>query len=155
MANRAFDLVIRSVTIVLLVLMTLVVVLSTLDLGRDIFLAVSTPPHVFIAVEGLLDLFGMFLLVLIGIELLDTLHAYLTENVVHEEVILGAALIAVARKVIVLDIKGLDALKLIGIGVIIMAVAGAYWIVRQSHAKTSSHSRPSPVGTGTTPPPEG
>jgi uncharacterized membrane protein (DUF373 family) len=83
MANRAFDLVIRSVTIVLLVLMTLVVVLSTLDLGRDIFLAVSTPPHVFIAVEGLLDLFGMFLLVLIGIELLDTLHAYLTENVVH------------------------------------------------------------------------
>jgi uncharacterized membrane protein (DUF373 family) len=140
---------------VLLVLMTLVVVLSTLDLGREIFLAVSKPPYIFVAVEGLLDMFGMFLLVLIGIELLDTLHAYLTENVVHEEVILAAALIAVARKVIVLDIKELDALKLIGIGVIIMAVAGAYWIVKQSHIKIGSHSKLPPVAKSTTPPAEG
>jgi uncharacterized membrane protein (DUF373 family) len=155
MTNRVFDRVTRSVTIVLLVLMTLVVVLSTLDLGREIFLAVSKPPYIFIAVEGLLEIFGMFLLVLIGIELLDTLHAYLTENVVHEEVILAAALIAVARKVIVLDIKELDALKLIGIGVIIMAVAGAYWIVKQSHVKICSHSKPPPVAKSTTPPAEG
>jgi uncharacterized membrane protein (DUF373 family) len=139
---------------VLLALMTLVVVLSTLDLGRVIFLQVSKPPYAFISVEGLLDIFGMFLLVLIGVELLDTLHAYLAESVVHEEVILAAALIAVARKVIVLDIKELDALKLSGIGLIIVAVAVAYWIVKQSHAKSSSRSKPPPVDTSTTPPAE-
>lgn len=155
MADRVFARIVHSVTITLTVLMTLVVVLSTFDLGREIFLQVSKPPYVFIAVEGLLDIFGMFLLVLIGIELLDTLHAYLTENVVHEEVILAAALIAVARKVIVLDIKELDALKLIGFGVIIMAVAVAYWIVKQAHAKISIHSKRPPVGESTTPPPEG
>lgn len=155
MANRVFGHMMRSVTIVLLVMMTVVVVLSTLDLAREIFLELRKSPHVFIAVESLLDIFGMFLLVLIGIELLDTLHAYLTDNVVHEEVILAAALIAVARKVIVLDIKELDALKLIGIGVIIMAVAVAYWIVKQSHAKISSHSTLSPLGAKTAPPPEG
>ncbi len=155
MASRVFDGVIRSITIVLLVLMTLVVVLSTLDLGREIFLKVGRPPNVFIPVEGLLDIFGMFLLVLIGIELLDTLHAYLTENVVHEEVILAASLIAIARKVIALDIKELDALKLIGIGAIIMAVAVAYWIVKEAHVKTSGLSKLSPVGKSTTPPREG
>jgi uncharacterized membrane protein (DUF373 family) len=148
MSNKVFDRVLRLITIGLLLMMTLVVVLSTLDLGREIFLKVSKPPYAFIAVDGLLDIFGMFLLVLIGIELIDTLHAYLTENVVHEEVILAAALIAVARKVIVLDIKELDALKLIGIGVIILAVAVAYWIVKQSHTKASSSATPPPVGTG-------
>lgn len=135
MVSRLFDRFQRIITIVLMVMMALVVVCSILDLGRDLVLALRQPPHVFIPIEGLLGLFGMFLLVLIGIELLDTLRAYLSENVVHEEVILAAALIAVARKVIVLDVKDLEALKLVGIGVIIISVAVAYWIVKQTHKK--------------------
>jgi uncharacterized membrane protein (DUF373 family) len=146
MVNQIFDRIQRIITIVLMVLMVLVVVLATLDLCREIYREVSKPPYVFLAVENLLDIFGLFLLVLIGIELLDTLRAYLTEHVVHEEVILVAALIAVARKVIVLDVKELDALKLIGIGVIIITVAGAYWIVKQTHTKpvASVPTRPAP-----------
>jgi uncharacterized membrane protein (DUF373 family) len=146
MVNQILGRVTRAVTIALLLLMTLVVVLSTLDLGREIFRQVSNPPYVFISVDGLLDIFGMFLLVLIGIELLDTVRSYLTEHVVHEEVILAAALIAVARKVIVLDVKELDALTLIGIGVIILTVAVAYWIVKQTHGRTGGHSNPPPGG---------
>lgn len=151
MVNRIFDRFQRIVTIVLMVLMGLVVVCAVLDLGRDLFLALGKPPHVFIPIESLLDLFGMFLLVLIGIELLDTLRAYLVENVVHEEVILVAALIAVARKVIVLDVKELDALKLIGIGVIILAVAVAYWIVKQTHPPAGSHPTPPRTGSSDQP----
>jgi uncharacterized membrane protein (DUF373 family) len=88
MVNQIFDRIQRIITVVLMVLMVLVVVLSTLDLCREIYREVSKPPYVFVAVENLLDIFGLFLLVLIGIELLDTLRAYLTEHVVHEEVIL-------------------------------------------------------------------
>ena len=146
MVNQIFDRIQRIITVVLMVLMVLVVVLATLDLCRHIYQEVSKPPYVFVAVDNLLDIFGMFLLVLIGIELLDTVRAYLTEHVVHEEVILVAALIAVARKVIVLDVKELDALKLIGIGVIIITVAVAYWIVKQTHTKAgaSAPTRPTP-----------
>jgi uncharacterized membrane protein (DUF373 family) len=146
MVNQIFDRIQSVITIVLMILMVLVVVFSTLDLCRYIYQEVSKPPYVFIAVENLLDIFGMFLLVLIGIELLDTVRAYLTEHVVHEEVILVAALIAVARKVIVLDVKELDALKLIGIGVIIITVAVAYWIVKQTHTKAGASvpTRPTP-----------
>jgi uncharacterized membrane protein (DUF373 family) len=151
MVNQLFDRFQRAITIALMVLMALVVVCAVLDLGRDLFLALSKPPHVFIPIENLLGLFGMFLLVLIGIELLDTLRAYLSEKVVHEEVILVAALIAVARKVIVLDVKDLDALKLIGIGVIILAVAAAYWIVKQTHPSPSSHPQPPQPGSSDKP----
>ncbi len=47
------------------------------------------------------EIFGFFMLILIGIELLETIRAYLVENVVHVEVVIEVALIAIARKVII------------------------------------------------------
>jgi hypothetical protein len=67
-------------------------------------------------ITELLDLFGLFLLVLIGVELLDTLKAYIKDNVVHVEVVLTVAMIAIARKVIILDVKELPSMTLFGIG---------------------------------------
>ena len=125
----------RLITIALILLMVVVVTLATLDLGWGIVQELTKPPYIFIDVEKLLDIFGLFLLVLIGIELLDTIRAYLTEHVVHEEVILVAALIAVARKVIVLDVKKTDPLVIFGIAAIILAVSAAYWIVKRMHQK--------------------
>jgi uncharacterized membrane protein (DUF373 family) len=125
----------RIITIALILLMIVVVSLATLDLGWGIVQEIIKPPYIFIEVEKLLDIFGLFLLVLIGVELLDTIRAYLTEHVVHEEVILVAALIAVARKVIVLDVKKTDPLVIFGIAAIILAVSAAYWIVKRMHAK--------------------
>jgi uncharacterized membrane protein (DUF373 family) len=43
------------------------------------------------------------------------------------------ALIAIARKVIILDVKELDGLKLIGIGVIIIALAGGYVYIKRCY----------------------
>ncbi|CAG0977776.1 hypothetical protein ANRL3_01925 [Anaerolineae bacterium] len=125
----------RIITIALILLMSVVVTSATLDVGRRIIQELTKPPYIFIEVEELLDILGLFLLVLIGIELLDTIRAYLTEHVVHEEVILVAALIAVARKVIVLDVKNTDPLVIFGIAAIILAVSAAYWIVKRMHGR--------------------
>jgi uncharacterized membrane protein (DUF373 family) len=133
----------KWITVILIVLMSIVVAFSIIDLAWEIVLEILKPPTILIEVENLLDLFGLFLLVLIGVELLDTIRAYLKEHVVHEEVILGAALIAVARKVIVLDIKQYNGLQLVGIGVVILAVTAAYWITKRAHAqKAESKSGP-------------
>jgi len=105
----------KWITGFLILLMSIIVAFSIIDLAWAIVQEILKPPNLLIEVENLLDLFGLFLLVLIGVELLDTIRAYLKEHVVHEEVILGAALIAVARKVIVLDIKQYNGLQLVGI----------------------------------------
>ena len=131
----------RLITLALVVLMMVVVSLATLDLVWGIVQEIAKPPHIFLEVEKLLDIFGLFLLVLIGIELLDTIRAYLTEHVVHEEVILVAALIAVARKVIVLDVKKTDPLMIFGIAAIILAVAAAYWIVKRMHSPLANSKK--------------
>jgi len=48
-----------------------------------------TPPYLLLEIHELLDIFGLFLLVLLGIELISTLRTYLTENEVHVEVVFG------------------------------------------------------------------
>ncbi|MFA7136156.1 MAG: phosphate-starvation-inducible PsiE family protein [Bacteroidales bacterium] len=53
--------------------------------------------------NGLLDLFSLFLVLLIGLELLETVKAYFKEDIVHVEYIILVAIIALARKVIVWD----------------------------------------------------
>jgi len=79
----------------------------------------------------LLDIFGLFLLVLLGIELISTLRTYLTENEVHVEVVFVVALIAIARKVIILDVKELSSLTLIGIASIIIALSLGYFFIKK------------------------
>jgi len=52
----------------------------------------------------LLSFFGFFLLVLIGIEFLDTIKAYLRDSVIYVEIVILVAIIAISRKVILLDV---------------------------------------------------
>ena len=117
----------------LVVLMTLVVLFASLDLAWIIAKDLSTPPYLLFDVNRLLEIFGMFLLVLIGIELLESIRMYLDHRLVHVEVVMTVAMIAIARKVIILDVKELDGLKLIGIGVIIVALAGGYVYIRRCY----------------------
>jgi uncharacterized membrane protein (DUF373 family) len=119
---------------ILMVLMALVVLLSTVELGWAIAKNVMTPPFGLLDVDGILDIFGYFLIVLIGIELLGTMTAYFVEHVVHSEVVVEVAMIAVARKVVILDVKELDSMTVIAIAAIIVAMAVAYFVIKRSHS---------------------
>jgi len=115
----------KGVTVTLVVLMALVVLLATVELGWIIIKDIITPPAFLLEIDELLDIFGLFLLVLIGVELLETIKAYVKENIVHVDVVLTVAMIAIARKVIILDVKELPAMTLLGIAAIILALAAA------------------------------
>lgn len=109
----------RIVVISITVMMVLVLLFATLDLGYILVKDILTPPMFMLDIKQLLEIFGLFLLVLIGIELVETLKIYLSENVIRLQVVFMVALIAVARKVIILDIKNFPGITLIGIGAII------------------------------------
>ncbi|ESP62481.1 hypothetical protein SMITH_484 [Smithella sp. ME-1] len=116
----------------LIVLMTAVLVLATVELGYLIIRYVIESDSAFVNLNQLMELFGVFMLVLIGIELLDTIKVYLKENVMHVEVVVLVAIIAVARKVVVLKIEEIDGLKIIGVAFIIVALAVAYYFIKKS-----------------------
>lgn len=116
----------------LAVMISLVILLSTIELGWIIVADVISPPLFLLNINELLDIFGLFLLVLIGIELLTTIKSYAIEHIVHAEVVLTVAMIAIARKVIILDIKEIPGLTLVGIGVIIIALSVGYYYFKRA-----------------------
>jgi uncharacterized membrane protein (DUF373 family) len=123
---------IQKLTVFLLfAMLAVVVLLSTLHLGVLITQEIWTPPRFLIRVQGLLEIFGYFLLVLIGVELLETLKAYLKKDVIHVRVVLEVALIAVARKVIIEEPNSVPGLTLLGIAALILALGIAYYFERQ------------------------
>ena len=77
------------------------------------------------------SVFGGFLLVLIGIELLHTIKMYLEEDVVHVEVVLLVALIGISRHVIDLDITQLEPITLFGLSALILTLSAGYYLIKK------------------------
>lgn len=121
----------RTIVVILIATMGVVIGLATLDLiwlvGKDIV----TPPILLLDVTELLDIFGFVLLILIGIELLETIKAYLIENVVHVEIVMEVALIAIARKVIVLETAEFSPLTGMAVAALVLALASGFYLARK------------------------
>lgn len=127
---------------VLVILMAFVLLLSTVELAWVIIKDITTPPILLLEINELLEIFGLFMLVLIGIELLETIaKTYMAESVDHAQIVMAVAIIAIARKVIILDVKDLSGLALVGIAAIILALSIGYYLIRKKDApmKDSPH----------------
>lgn len=123
----------KVIAYTLIGLMALVLLLTTVELAWIIVQDIISPPLFLLEVEELLDIFGLFLLILIGVELIDTIRkTYLTENVIHVEVVVAVAIIAIARKVITLDFKELSGVTVLGVAAIIISLSAGYYLLRRS-----------------------
>jgi len=118
----------RVIVVALIAMMVIVVLVATIELAVIIYQDLSNPPYLMIEIDSLLKIFGFFLLILIGVELLETIKAYLVEQVVHVEIVLEVALIAIARKVIILDLKDYSGVTVLAMAALIVSLALAYYI---------------------------
>jgi uncharacterized membrane protein (DUF373 family) len=125
----------KNIVRVLVVLMAFVLLLSTVELAWVIIKDIITPPILLLEIDELLEIFGLFMLVLIGIELLETIaKTYMAESVDHAQIVMAVAIIAIARKVIILDVKDLSGLALVGIAAIILALSIGYYLIKKKDA---------------------
>jgi uncharacterized membrane protein (DUF373 family) len=115
----------------LIFMMVLVVLISTIELAVLIVKDIIEPPRYWLGIDQLFEVFGFFLMLLIGVELLETIKAYLHENVVHSEIVLEVALIAISRKVITLNVKAYEPLALLGIAALIVSIGLAYFFIKK------------------------
>jgi uncharacterized membrane protein (DUF373 family) len=121
----------KIIVLSLIGMMVVVILLATVELGWVLIKDIITPPLILLDIDELLEIFGFFLLVLIGVELLETIKAYLKKGVVHVEIVLEVALIAIARKVIILNPKEYASLTLLSIAALIVALAVAYRLMKR------------------------
>jgi len=131
------------VVVLLLAMLMLVISLAVIDLAWIIIEDMITPPIMLLAIDELLEIFGFFLLILIGLELLETVKVYLHTSIIRVEIVIEVALIAIARKVIILETD--DGFFFLGIGALILALAGAVHLARRRRAPPGDSAR-SPDG---------
>lgn len=76
--------------------------------------------------------FSGVLLVLLGLELLDTVKVYFHEHSVRVEVILMVGLIAMGRHVLEIDLHHIEPLTLFGFASLILVLAVSYFLVKRA-----------------------
>lgn len=125
----------KTIYAVLMLMLILVLIASMIDLAYLVYVALVIDTPILLQSHELTTILGAFLLVLIGVELLDTIKAYFRENTIHVEIVILLAIIAVARKVILLDPTSISAyefgFEMIGIGVIVMGLAAGYYLIKK------------------------
>jgi len=126
----------------LLVMMAAVVLLTTIELGWILAKDVLTPPVFLLEIGEILELFGMFLLVLIGIELMHSVKIFIKRREIHLEAMLVVALVAVARKVIVLEPKELAPEAVLGLAALALALTIGYYLVKRAGREGGGRSPP-------------
>ena len=75
--------------------------------------------------------FGAFMVVLIAVEIFQNIILYLRDDVIHVKIVLATALMAIARKVIILDYDELEPMYIFATGVVLVATGVAYWFVHK------------------------
>ena len=114
--------------------MVIVILVSVWDLGHVLLEDVLLSPRSFLNKE-LLSIFGFFLTVLIALELLQNIGAYLQRHSVQLELVVATSLTAVARKIILLDLSKVTGIQLLGLAVAVLTLSMSYWLVRSSNRR--------------------
>lgn len=112
-----------------LVMMSVVVLMLAAGFALDIARNAATFFTGNVTTERVFGIFGDLLLILIGLELMHTVKVYLLDHTVHAEVILTVALVALARKVIVVNMNDYPGGAIMGLALLIAALAGSHWLL--------------------------
>lgn len=121
-------------------LMVLVILFGVIDVAWTLYQRLLGPPRFILTISDILTTFGAFMVVLIAIEIFQNIILYLRDDVIHVKIVLATALMAVARKVIILDYDALDPMYVFATGLVLVATGIAYYFVHKIPEKVQADS---------------
>jgi len=116
---------------VLAILMTLVILWGVADVGYVLYEKLMDDPFMMLTISDILATFGAFMAVLIAIEIFINITIYLREDVIHVKIVMATALMAIARKVIILDFSKITADYVWAMSAVVLAMSIGYWLVHK------------------------
>lgn len=134
----------RIIAGILIVMMFAVVGFVTLEIVLafiTVILPVQTVPlsNMAITEAEMMKILGLFLSVLIALELIETVEVYFHSHSIHVEIVVLVAIIALARKIIILDLSKYTPMVLFALGFLVLVLGITYYLVkRASNADESS-----------------
>ena len=131
----------RLIVLTLMGFMMIAVFLATIEVGVILWQQMLKPPFMLLDVQEMMEVFGFILMVIIGLELLETIKAYLCSHEIHVEIVLLVALVAVARKVIILDYKTITPDMMLAVAALVISMSAGFFIVRRALATNRSRKK--------------
>jgi len=121
--------VIRGAVRVLAVLMVLTILWGVIDVVMVLYGKILQPSFEDLRPRDIIVVFGAFLAVLIAIEIFMNITLYLRDDVIHVRLVVATALIAIARKVIILDFEKIEPLYIFATATVVLALGIVYWLM--------------------------
>ncbi len=121
----------RYILSTLLIVMGVVIVASSIELVIVVVQELSSPP-LLLDLGEITKIGGLFLTVLITVELFGILEVMLLESTVHVEFVVAVALIAAAREVLVLEFTSVAPMTLVGLAALILALGAGYYLIKRA-----------------------
>lgn len=123
----------RSLAFVLLLLISAVAVIAVVELCFVLYKDLISSSGFLLGLNELFEVFGMFLLVLIAVELMASIYMYMMDKSVHVEIMLLIAITALTRKVVVMDLesKGDPAMYMLGLAALLATLIGGFYLVKR------------------------
>ncbi len=129
---RSLHAIIRVCVKFLAVLMTFVILWGVADVGYVLFSRLVQPPFMLLSVGDIFKIFGAFMVVLIAIEIFINIRLYLGSNTLPIKLVIATALMAIARKVIVLDLESTPSIYVFAIAAVVLALGVTYWLIART-----------------------
>ncbi len=127
---------------ILAILMVLIIFWGIGDVVWVMVQRLKTSPVMILKISDILYIFGAFLAVLIAIEIYENIVMYLRQDLIHVQLVVATALMAIARKVIVFDFKELKPEYIWATAAVILALGVTYWLISRKAPETLlSHSQ--------------
>jgi len=128
----------RVIAGILMAMMFLVVGVVTLQIVWA-FISAMLPGHTLstglvMPEAQMIAILGLFLTVLIALELIETVEVYFRRNSIHVEIVVLVAIIALARKVILIDLEKYTPQVMAGLGFLVLALGSTYFLVKRAGA---------------------
>lgn len=119
--------------LILMIILIAILIFSTYELAYLIIDALFFDETLLkLETKGILAAFEFFLLILIGLELMETIKSFLETKKIQVEIVIILAIIAVARKIIIIDPLSITNDILLGIGVVVFALTAGYFFIKKA-----------------------
>jgi uncharacterized membrane protein (DUF373 family) len=119
----------ESLVIAVLILLLLAgIVLGTVELGGELLQAVIAPPFLLVTPKTLFRFFGLFLIILVGLELLKLLKLRFLNKEIRPELVFEVALIAICNEVVTYNQELTTGMFMFGTAALVIALSVSYYV---------------------------
>ena len=126
---RASHYAIRFAVKVLAILMVIVIFFGIADVVYVLYQRLLSEPKYLLNISDIFETFAAFLAVLVAIEIFVNIRIYLRGYEFPVKLVVVTAIMAVARKIIVLDFNKIEALEVFSLGAIMIALGITYGLM--------------------------